>query len=77
MDLVSSIVMLITSRLAAKPNIRKFPVVDIIPFLSLSLVLTMILLEGRKRVETVGIILFCALMTTVAVELIVCLLLRY
>ncbi|KAH8784831.1 cation efflux family-domain-containing protein [Hyaloscypha sp. PMI_1271] len=52
MDLVSSIVMLITSRLAAKPNIRKFPV-------------------GRKRVETVGIILFCALMTTVAVELII------
>ncbi|PMD47491.1 hypothetical protein L207DRAFT_628126 [Hyaloscypha variabilis F] len=51
MDLVSSIVMLITSKLAAKPNIRKFPV-------------------GRKRVETVGIILFCALMTTVAVELI-------
>ncbi|KUJ16961.1 uncharacterized protein LY89DRAFT_646023 [Mollisia scopiformis] len=52
MDLVSSIVMLITSRLASKPNIKKFPV-------------------GRKRVETVGIILFCALMTTVAVELIV------
>ncbi|KAN0104597.1 hypothetical protein V8E51_010342 [Hyaloscypha variabilis] len=52
MDLVSSIVMLITSKLAAKPNIRKFPV-------------------GRKRVETVGIILFCALMTTIAVELII------
>ena len=27
MDLVSSIIMLITSRLAAKPNIHKFPVV--------------------------------------------------
>ncbi|KAH8657571.1 hypothetical protein BGZ60DRAFT_383615 [Tricladium varicosporioides] len=52
MDLVSSVVMLITSRLAAKPNVKKFPV-------------------GRKRVETVGIILFCALMTTVAVQLII------
>jgi divalent metal cation (Fe/Co/Zn/Cd) transporter len=28
-------------------------------------------LQGRKRVETVGIILFCALMTTVSVELII------
>ncbi len=27
--------------------------------------------KGRTRIETVGIILFCALMTTVAVELIV------
>jgi divalent metal cation (Fe/Co/Zn/Cd) transporter len=44
--------MLITSRMAAKPKITKFPV-------------------GRKRVETVGIILFCALMTTVAVQLII------
>ncbi|KAF8857277.1 hypothetical protein BDZ45DRAFT_653093 [Acephala macrosclerotiorum] len=52
MDLVSSIVMVVTSRLAAKPNVKKFPV-------------------GRKRVETVGIILFCALMTTVSVELII------
>ncbi|KAH7305696.1 cation diffusion facilitator 1 [Rhexocercosporidium sp. MPI-PUGE-AT-0058] len=52
MDLVSSIIMLITSRLAAKPNVQKFPV-------------------GRKRVETVGIILFCALMTTVSVQLII------
>ncbi|CAG8978122.1 hypothetical protein HYALB_00000796 [Hymenoscyphus albidus] len=52
MDLVSSIVMLVTSRLAAKPNVQKFPV-------------------GRKRVETVGIILFCALMTTVSVQLII------
>jgi cation diffusion facilitator family transporter len=52
MDLVSSIVMLVTSRLAATPNPIKYPV-------------------GRRRVETVGIILFCALMTTVAVELIV------
>lgn len=40
MDLVSSIVMLITSRLAAKPNIRKFPVVHIIPFYSIISVLT-------------------------------------
>lgn len=52
MDLVSSIVMLITTRLAAKPNLKKFPV-------------------GRKRAETVGVILFCALMTTVSIELIV------
>ncbi|KIW14822.1 hypothetical protein PV08_07607 [Exophiala spinifera] len=52
MDLVVSIVMLITSRMASRPNVSKFPV-------------------GRKRLETVGIILFCALMTTVAVQLIV------
>lgn len=52
MDLVSSIVMLITSRLANKPNPVKYPV-------------------GRRRIETIGIILFCALMTTVAVQLIV------
>jgi hypothetical protein len=31
MDLVSSIVMMVTSRLAAKPNIRKFPVVSLLP----------------------------------------------
>ncbi|RDL40125.1 Uncharacterized protein BP5553_00104 [Venustampulla echinocandica] len=52
MDLVSSCVMLVTSRLAAKANVQKFPV-------------------GRKRVETVGIILFCALMTTVSAQLII------
>lgn len=52
MDLVSSVVMLTTSRLAAKPNPVKYPV-------------------GRRRIETVGIILFCALMTTVAVQLII------
>ncbi|KIX06735.1 uncharacterized protein Z518_04711 [Rhinocladiella mackenziei CBS 650.93] len=52
MDLVSSVVMLITSRMASRPKQPKFPV-------------------GRKRVETVGIILFCALMTTVAVQLII------
>lgn len=52
MDLVSSVVMLITSRMAATPKVHKYPV-------------------GRKRVETVGIILFCALMTTVAVQLII------
>ncbi|TVY91128.1 Metal tolerance protein [Lachnellula willkommii] len=51
MDLVSSTVMVITSRIAAKPH-QGYPV-------------------GRKRVETVGIILFCALMTTVSVELII------
>jgi cation diffusion facilitator family transporter len=52
MDLVSSIVMLVTSRLAAKPSQQKYPV-------------------GRRRVETVGIIMFCALMATVAVQLII------
>jgi divalent metal cation (Fe/Co/Zn/Cd) transporter len=52
MDLVSSIVMLVTSRMGSRPKLAKFPV-------------------GRKRVETVGIILFCALMTTVAVQLII------
>ncbi|KAI9054943.1 hypothetical protein LZ554_002086 [Drepanopeziza brunnea f. sp. 'monogermtubi'] len=52
MDLVSSTVMLITSRMARKPSLQKYPV-------------------GRKRVETVGIILFCALMTTVSIELII------
>jgi cation diffusion facilitator family transporter len=51
MDLVVSIMMLITSRMASRPSIAKYPV-------------------GRKRLETVGIILFCALMTTVAVQLI-------
>ncbi|KIW70976.1 hypothetical protein PV04_03202 [Phialophora macrospora] len=52
MDLVSSVVMLITSRMGSRPKLAKFPV-------------------GRKRIETVGIILFCALMTTVAVQLII------
>ncbi|KAF6813848.1 cation efflux family protein [Colletotrichum sojae] len=52
MDLVSSFVMLITSRLAARPSIYKYPV-------------------GRTRIETIGIILFCALMTTVAIQLLV------
>ncbi|KAK2756109.1 hypothetical protein FQN54_005517 [Arachnomyces sp. PD_36] len=52
MDLVSSVVMLTTSRMAARPSPQKFPV-------------------GRRRIETVGIILFCALMTTVAVQLII------
>ncbi|KAI0021819.1 cation efflux family-domain-containing protein [Xylariomycetidae sp. FL0641] len=52
MDLVSSFVMLTTSRLAAKPSVYKYPV-------------------GRTRIETLGIILFCALMTTVAIELLI------
>ncbi|KAF1997169.1 hypothetical protein P154DRAFT_537315 [Amniculicola lignicola CBS 123094] len=52
MDLVSSIVMLITSRLATKPSIYKYPV-------------------GRTRIETIGIIMFCCLMTTVAIQLII------
>lgn len=52
MDLVSSIVMLITSRMAARPSVYKYPV-------------------GRTRIETIGIIMFCCLMTTVAIQLIV------
>ncbi|KAI1341278.1 hypothetical protein F5Y15DRAFT_377552 [Xylariaceae sp. FL0016] len=52
MDLVSSFVMLITSRMAARESIYKYPV-------------------GRRRIETIGIILFCALMTTVAIQLLV------
>ena len=52
MDLVSSVVMLITSRLAARPSVYKYPV-------------------GRTRIETIGIIMFCCLMTTVAIQLIV------
>ncbi|KAK6068230.1 cation efflux family protein [Seiridium cupressi] len=52
MDLVSSCVMLATSRMASKPKLHKFPV-------------------GRTRMETIGVILFCALMTTVAIELLV------
>lgn len=28
-------------------------------------------IQGRTRIETIGIILFCALMTTVAIQLIV------
>ncbi|KAH7112163.1 cation efflux family-domain-containing protein [Dendryphion nanum] len=52
MDLVSSCVMLVTSRLAAKPSVYKYPV-------------------GRTRIETIGIIMFCCLMTTVAIQLII------
>lgn len=52
MDLVSSVVMLITSRMAARPSVYKYPV-------------------GRTRIETIGIIMFCCLMTTVAIQLIV------
>jgi cation diffusion facilitator family transporter len=52
MDLVSSVVMLITSRMSTRPKPYQYPV-------------------GRRRIETMGIIMFCALMTTVAVELII------
>ncbi|KAF2710815.1 cation diffusion facilitator 1 [Pleomassaria siparia CBS 279.74] len=52
MDLVSSIVMLVTSRMAARPSVYKYPV-------------------GRTRIETIGIIMFCCLMTTVAVQLLI------
>ncbi|KAE8151635.1 cation efflux protein [Aspergillus avenaceus] len=52
MDLVSSVVMLITSRISGRPKPYQYPV-------------------GRKRAETMGVIMFCALMTTVAVELII------
>lgn len=53
MDLVSSVVMLVTSRMASRPSVYKYPV-------------------GRTRIETIGIIMFCCLMTTVAIQLIVC-----
>ncbi|KIE03851.1 cation diffusion facilitator 1, partial [Metarhizium majus ARSEF 297] len=52
MDLVSSFVMLITSKLARRPSIYKFPV-------------------GRTRIEPIGIIIFCALMATVAIQLLI------
>ncbi|SPO04852.1 related to Metal tolerance protein 7 [Cephalotrichum gorgonifer] len=52
MDLVSSFVMLVTSRMAARPSVYKYPV-------------------GRTRIETIGVILFCCLMTTVAIQLII------
>ncbi|KAF2243186.1 hypothetical protein BU26DRAFT_554755 [Trematosphaeria pertusa] len=52
MDLVSSVVMLVTSRAAARPSVYKYPV-------------------GRTRIETIGIIMFCCLMTTVAIQLII------
>ncbi|KAJ5762202.1 uncharacterized protein N7511_005584, partial [Penicillium nucicola] len=52
MDLVSSIVMLVTSRMSSRPKPYKYPV-------------------GRRRVETMGVIMFCALMTIVAIELII------
>jgi cation diffusion facilitator family transporter len=52
MDLVSSVVMLVTSRMAARAKPYNYPV-------------------GRRRIETVGVILFCALMTTVAIQLII------
>ncbi|KAK3332151.1 cation efflux family-domain-containing protein [Cercophora scortea] len=52
MDLVSSFVMLTTSRMAARPSVYKYPV-------------------GRTRIETLGIILFCALMTTVSIQLLI------
>ncbi|KAK2599147.1 hypothetical protein QQS21_005409 [Conoideocrella luteorostrata] len=52
MDLVSSCVMLITSKLARRPSIYKYPV-------------------GRTRIEPVGIIVFCALMATVSVQLLI------
>ncbi|KAF2744560.1 hypothetical protein M011DRAFT_429152 [Sporormia fimetaria CBS 119925] len=52
MDLVSSFVMLVTSRMASRPSVYKYPV-------------------GRTRIETIGIIMFCCLMTTVAIQLII------
>ncbi|KAI1427895.1 cation efflux family-domain-containing protein [Xylaria sp. FL1777] len=51
-DLVSSFIIWITSRMAAQPSVYKYPV-------------------GRTRIETIGIILFCSLLTTVAVELLI------
>ncbi|ORY62618.1 uncharacterized protein BCR38DRAFT_486881 [Pseudomassariella vexata] len=52
MDLVSSFAVLITSRMAARASLYKYPI-------------------GRTRIETIGVILFYALMTTVAIQLLV------
>ncbi|TGJ83536.1 hypothetical protein E0Z10_g5241 [Xylaria hypoxylon] len=51
-DLVSSFIIWLTSRVAAQPSVYKYP-------------------AGRTRIETIGIILFCSLLTTVAVELLI------
>lgn len=51
-DMVSSIVILVTSRLATRPNVVKYPI-------------------GRRRVETISVILFYVLMAYVEVELII------
>ncbi|KAK5625878.1 hypothetical protein RRF57_001595 [Xylaria bambusicola] len=59
-DLVSSFIIWITSRVAAQPNVYKYPVVGV-----------HLQQHGRTRIETIGIILFCSLLTTVAVELLV------
>jgi hypothetical protein len=56
MDLVSSLVMLITKRLARKPNTKKFPVVRI--WNEADWLYFTIHLYGRKRAETAGVILF-------------------
>jgi hypothetical protein len=73
MDLVSSCVMLITSHMASTPSVYKFPVVSIILCRWITLVSanTSMNEQGRTRIETIGVILFCALMTTVAIELLI------
>ena len=70
MDLVSSFVMLVTSRLAARPSIYKYPVVSCLSLIS-GMIRDLTHAQGRTRIETIGVILFCALMTTVAIQLIV------
>jgi hypothetical protein len=71
MDLVSSFVMLITSKLAARPSIYKYPVVSSPVIGNSSTTGLTDSSKGRTRIETIGIILFCALMTTVAIQLLV------
>lgn len=71
MDLVSSFVMWTTSRMAARPSIYKYPVVRRMLSPICLLFLCLRLSKGRTRIETIGIILFCALMTTVAIQLMV------
>lgn len=72
MDLVSSFVMWTTSRMAARPSIYKYPVVrQTGPLRRCLLHMCSHDSQGRTRIETIGIILFCALMTTVAIQLMV------
>lgn len=69
MDLVSSFVMLITSKLAARPSVYKYLLVFKLQHRRPKLLL--IMSQGRRRIETIGIILFCALMTTVSIQLMI------
>lgn len=75
MDLLSSIVLMWTARLAAKSNLTKYPAVTFF-FLFVLYVLYMyrlifVTIQGKSRLETTGIIIFSCLMSCVALFLIV------